>query len=100
MLWVGEVLLTAGFGRLDCPVGWPSDKGGWVVGMLNSGRAQVEAETRLRFSLPCFPSLWQMTEVLNVLETYLHHRKWDYCRIDGGVKVRRVTAIVVRKWLE
>lgn len=34
-----------------------------------------------------------MTEVLNVLETYLHHRKWDYCRIDGGVKVG---AIVIR----
>jgi ATP-dependent DNA helicase len=29
----------------------------------------------------------QMTEMLTILEDYLRHRKWKYCRIDGGVKV-------------
>lgn len=29
----------------------------------------------------------QMTEMLTVLEDYLHYRQWKYCRIDGSVKV-------------
>jgi len=28
-----------------------------------------------------------MTEMLTLLEDYLHHRRWKYCRIDGSVKI-------------
>lgn len=29
----------------------------------------------------------QMTEMLTLLEDYLHYRRWKYCRIDGSVKI-------------
>lgn len=29
----------------------------------------------------------QMTSVLNVMEDYLHYRKWKYCRIDGSTHI-------------
>ena len=29
----------------------------------------------------------QMTSLLNILEDYLHYRQWQYCRIDGNVKI-------------
>ena len=28
-----------------------------------------------------------MTEMLTLLEDYLHYRRWKYCRIDGSVKI-------------